>query len=216
MSRAFLALYWGYILVYEKGWLFMSEAESKKVPVGVSARHIHLSQEHVEVLFGAGAKLTEFKPLSQPGQFAANETVAVFGPKGSFPKVRILGPARKTTQLEVSRTDAFSLGLNPPVRESGNIENTPGIRIVGPAGEVTVDQGVIVAARHIHFHTSDAERWGIGDKQLLKVRVGGERGVVFEQVVARVSDSFALDMHIDTDEGNAAGVNTGDFGEIVD
>ncbi len=125
----------------------MSEAESKKVPVGVSARHIHLSQEHVEVLFGAGAKLTEFKPLSQPGQFAANETVAVFGPKGSFPKVRILGPARKATQLEVSRTDAFSLGLNPPVRESGNIENTPGIRIVGPAGEVTVDQGVIVAAR---------------------------------------------------------------------
>ncbi len=124
----------------------MSEAESKKVPVGVSARHIHLSQEHVEVLFGAGAKLTEFKPLSQPGQFAANETVAVFGPKGSFPKVRILGPARKATQLEVSRTDAFSLGLNPPVRESGNIENTPGIRIVGPAGEVTVDQGVIVAA----------------------------------------------------------------------
>jgi len=194
----------------------MSGAESKKVPVGVSARHIHLSQEHVEVLFGTGAELTEFKPLSQPGQFAANETVAVFGPKGSFPKVRILGPARKATQLEVSRTDAFSLGLNPPVRESGNIEGTPGIRIVGPAGEVTVDQGVIVAARHVHFHTSDAERWGIRDKQLLKVRVGGERGVVFEQVVARVSDSFALDMHIDTDEGNAAGVNTGDYGEIVE
>ncbi|MFB9273528.1 phosphate propanoyltransferase [Cohnella cellulosilytica] len=195
---------------------FMSGAESKKVPVGVSARHIHLSQEHVEALFGAGAKLTEFKPLSQPEQFAANETVAVFGPKGSFPKVRILGPARKATQLEVSRTDAFALGLNPPVRESGNIEGTPGIRIVGPAGEVTVDKGVIVAARHIHFHTSDAERWGIRNKQLLKVRVGGDRGVVFEQVVARVSDNFALDMHIDTDEGNAAGVNTGDIGEIVE
>lgn len=196
--------------------MFMSGAESKKVPVGVSARHIHLSQEHVEALFGAGAKLTEFKPLSQPGQFAANETVAVFGPKGSFPKVRILGPARRATQLEVSRTDAFALGVNPPVRESGNIEGTPGIRIVGPAGEVTVDKGVIVAARHIHFHTSDAERWGIQDKQLLKVRVGGDRGVVFEQVVARVSADFALDMHIDTDEGNAAGVNTGDFGEIVE
>lgn len=196
--------------------LFMSGAESKKVPVGVSARHIHLSQEHVEALFGPGAQLTEFKPLSQPEQFAANETVAVFGPKGSFPKVRILGPARKATQLEVSRTDAFALGLNPPVRESGNIEGTPGIRIVGPAGEVTVDKGVIVAARHIHFHTSDAERWGIRDKQLLKVRVGGDRGVVFEQVVARVSDNFALDMHIDTDEGNAAGVNTGDFGEIME
>ncbi|BBI34350.1 phosphate propanoyltransferase [Cohnella abietis] len=191
-------------------------SESKKVPVGVSARHIHLAQEHVEILFGAGAVLTEFKPLSQPGQFAANETVAIFGPKGSFPKVRILGPARKATQLEVSRTDAFSLGLKPPLRESGSIEGTPGIRIVGPAGEVTVDKGVIVAARHIHFHTSDAERWGIADKQLLKVRVGGERGIVFEQVLARVSDEFALDMHIDTDEGNAAAVNTGDFGEIME
>jgi len=194
----------------------MSEANIKKIPVGVSARHIHLSQEHVEILFGAGATLTEMKPLSQPGQFAANETVAVFGPKGSFPKVRILGPARRATQLEVSRTDAFALGLQPPVRESGNIAGTPGIRIVGPAGEVTVEEGVIVAARHIHFHTSDAERWNIKDKQLLKVRVGGERGVVFEQVVARVSDQFALDMHIDTDEGNAAGVGTGDFGEIVE
>jgi len=194
----------------------MSNTEAKRVPVGVSARHIHLSQEHVEILFGAGATLTEFKPLSQPGQFAANETVAVHGPKGSFPKVRILGPARKATQLEVSRTDAFSLGINPPVRESGSIEGTPGIRIVGPAGEVTVEKGVIVAARHIHFHTSDALRWNVKDKQLLKVRVGGERGVVFEQVVARVSDEFSLDMHIDTDEGNAAGVATGEFGEILD
>jgi len=190
-------------------------SEIREVPVGVSARHIHLTQEHIEILFGAGAGLTVLKPLSQPGQFAANETVAVHGPKGSFAKVRILGPARKATQLEVSRTDAFSLGLNPPVRESGKIDGTPGIRIVGPAGEVTVDQGVIVAARHIHFHTSDAERWGIWDKQLLKVRVGGERGVVFENVIARVSDQFALDMHIDTDEGNAAGVATGDKGEIV-
>jgi putative phosphotransacetylase len=116
----------------------------------------------------------------------------------------------------VSLTDAFTLGLQPPLRESGNIEDTPGIRIVGPAGEVTVDKGVIVAARHIHFHTSDAERWGIANKQLLKVRIGSERGVVFEQVIARVSDQYALDMHIDTDEGNAAGVSTGDFGEIVE
>ncbi|MFC5472097.1 phosphate propanoyltransferase [Cohnella suwonensis] len=188
---------------------------SKKVPIGVSARHIHLSQEHVEALFGAGAKLTEFKPLSQPGQFAANETVAVHGPKGSFATVRVLGPARSMTQLEVSRTDAFALGVQAPVRESGNIEGTPGIRIVGPAGEVTVDKGVIVAARHIHFHTSDAEKWGIADKMMLAVRVGGERGLVFEQVLARVSDLYALDMHIDTDEGNATGAKTGDFGEIV-
>jgi len=191
-------------------------SDMKKVPIGVSARHIHLTQAHVEILFGDGAVLTEMKPLTQPGQFAANETVAVYGPKGAFGKVRILGPARKATQLEVSRTDAFALGMNPPVRESGSIEGTPGIRIVGPAGEVTVDEGVIVAARHIHFHTSDAERFGISDKQLLKVRVGGDRGVVFEQVVARVSEHFALDMHIDTDEGNAAGVTTGDMGEIVE
>lgn len=191
-------------------------SEIKKVPVGVSARHIHLAREHVEILFGKGAALTEMKPLSQPGQFAANETVAVYGPKGSFTKVRILGPVRKATQLEVSLTDAFTLGLKPPLRESGSIEDTPGIRIVGPAGEVMVDKGVIVAARHIHFHTSDAERWGIADKQLLKVRVGGERGVVFEQVLARVSDQFSLDMHIDTDEGNASNVSTGEFGEIVD
>lgn len=190
--------------------------EAKRVPIGISARHIHLSSEHVKMLFGEGAELTVFKPLSQPGQYAANETVAVYGPKGSFPKVRILGPVRKETQLEVSRTDAFALGLNPPVRESGKIDGTPGIRIVGPAGEVTADKGVIVAARHIHFHTSDAERWGIKDKQILRVRVGGERGIVFEQVLARVSDQYALDMHIDTDEGNAAGLATGDMGEVID
>lgn len=194
----------------------MCMSEAKRVPIGISARHIHLSSEHVSILFGEGAELTEFKPLTQPGQYAANETVAVYGPKGSFPKVRILGPVRPATQLEVSRTDAFALGLNPPVRESGKIEGTPGIRIVGPAGEVTVDKGVIVAARHIHLHTSDAERWGIKDKQILRVRVDGERGVVFEQVLARVSEQYALDMHIDTDEGNAAGLATGDMGEIID
>jgi putative phosphotransacetylase len=190
--------------------------ETRRVPIGVSARHIHLTHEHIEILFGQGAALTEFKPLSQPRQYAAHEMVAIYGPKGSFPKVRILGPARGITQLEISRTDAFALGIHAPVRESGNIEDTPGVRIVGPAGEVTVQQGVIVAARHIHFHTTDAQQWGIADKQMLKVRVGGERGVIFDQVVARVSENFALDMHIDTDEGNAAGISTGDYGEIVE
>lgn len=188
----------------------------KEVPIGVSARHIHLSEEDVELLFGKGYALTEMKPLSQPGQYAANETVAVVGPKGNFAKVRILGPTRKRTQLEVSRTDAFALGVNPPVRESGDIAGSAGITLQGPAGEVKIEEGVIVAARHIHFHTSDAERFGIADKQLLRVRVGGDRGVVFEQVVARVSDQFALDMHIDTDEANAAGVKNGDAGEIID
>jgi len=188
----------------------------KQIPVGVSARHIHLSPEHIEALFGKGYELTEMKPLSQPGQFAANETVDVRGPKGSFPKVRILGPARKLTQLEISRTDAFQLGIAAPVRESGNIAGTPGVTIKGPAGELTVDEGVIVAARHIHFHTSDAERWGIRDKQRLRVRLSGERGLILENVLARVSDSYALDMHIDTDEANAAGAATGDTAEIVD
>ncbi len=188
----------------------------KQIPVGVSARHIHLSQEHVAILFGAGSELTVMKDLSQPGQFAANETVEVIGTKGSFPKVRILGPARKSTQLEISRTDAFAIGVNAPVRESGNIAGTPGITIKGPAGEVTIDEGVIVAARHIHFHTEDAAKWGIADKQLLKVRLSGERGMVLENVVARVSDQFKLDMHIDTDEANAAGAKTGDIAEIID
>lgn len=188
----------------------------REVPIGVSARHIHLSQEHVELLFGQGYELTEMKPLSQPGQFAANETVAVVGPKGNFAKVRILGPARKRTQLEVSRTDAFALGVNPPVRESGDTKGSAGIKLQGPAGEVTIEEGVIVAARHIHFHTSDAERFGIADKQSLRVRFAGERGVVFENVVARVSEQFALDMHIDTDEANAAGVKNGDMAEIID
>ncbi|BBH20790.1 phosphate propanoyltransferase [Paenibacillus baekrokdamisoli] len=186
-----------------------------KVPVGVSARHIHLTQEHVELLFGQGAALTSMKPLSQPGQFAANETVEVIGPKGSFPKVRILGPVRNLTQLEVSRTDAFSLGIHPPLRESGNIEGSAGITIKGPAGEVTIEEGVIVAARHIHFHTSDAERLGIADKQRLSVRLSGERGIILENVIARVSEAFALDLHIDTDEANAAGAKTGDEAEII-
>ncbi|RTE07072.1 phosphate propanoyltransferase [Paenibacillus whitsoniae] len=185
------------------------------IPIGVSARHIHLTAEHVEQLFGKGAELTVFKPLSQPGQYAANETVAIVGPKGRFDKVRILGPVRPNTQIEVSRTDAFALGIQPPVRESGNIADTPGLRVIGPKGEVELDKGVIVPARHIHFHTSDAERWDIQDKQLLRVKVSGERPLVFEDVIARVSDQFTLDFHIDTDEGNAAGVRTGDQAELL-
>jgi putative phosphotransacetylase len=188
----------------------------KEVPIGVSARHIHLSDEHVELLFGKGYTLTEMKPLSQPGQYAAGETVAVAGPKGTFAKVRILGPTRKRTQLEISRTDAFTLGVNPPVRESGDIAGSAGITLQGPSGEVKIEEGVIVAARHIHFHTSDAERFGIADKQSLRVRFSGERGVVFENVIARVSEQYALDMHIDTDEANAAGVKNGDMAQIID
>lgn len=187
----------------------------KQVPIGVSARHIHLSVEHIEQLFGKGYQLNVLKDLSQPGQYAAVETVVVVGPKGRFDKVRILGPARGKSQLEVSRSDAFVLGMNPPVRESGNIAGTPGITVVGPAGQVDIPEGVIVAGRHIHFHTDDAARWGITDKQVLTVRVEGERSLIFENVLARVSDQYALDMHIDTDEANAAGVKTGDLVTIL-
>lgn len=189
---------------------------NKEVPIGVSARHIHLTEEHIAKLFGDGYELKPLKPLSQPGQYAAEETVAIVGPKGRFDKVRILGPARRASQVEISKTDAFALGISPPVRESGNIEGTPGVRVVGPAGEVTLERGVIIAARHIHFHTKEAAAWGIVDKQLLRVRVGGERPLVFEDVIARVSDQYVLDMHIDTDEGNAAGVKTGDIAVVLD
>jgi putative phosphotransacetylase len=188
----------------------------KLVPIGISARHIHLSPEHIQLLFGQGYQLKVLKDLSQPGQFAAEETVTVVGPKGKLEKVRILGPARKHTQIEISRTDTFSIGVNSPVRESGNIEGTPGLKVVGPQGEVELERGVIVAARHIHFHTSDAAKWGIQDRQFLRVKLNGERPLVFEHVIARVSEHFALDMHLDTDEGNAAGVNTGEFAELLD
>jgi putative phosphotransacetylase len=188
----------------------------KNVHIGVSARHIHLSNEHIEALFGEGHTLNVFKELSQPGQFAAVEVVSVQGPKGQLDKIRILGPARGETQLEISRTDAFALGINPPLRQSGHIEGTPGIKIIGPDGEVDLEKGVIVAARHIHFHTKDALTWGITDRQMLNVKLNGERPLIFENVLARVSDQFSLDLHIDTDEANAAGVKTDDFAEILD
>jgi len=186
-----------------------------KIPIGVSARHIHLSPEHLEILFGKGYALTVLKPLSQPGQFAAAETVAVAGPKGRIERVRILGPARGETQLEISRTDTYTLGIDAPVRLSGRIEGTPGFTIIGPKGEVRAERGAIVAARHIHLHPSDAARMNVADGQTVRVKTEGERAVVFENVVCRVSASFALEMHIDTDEANAAGVRTGDFGVLI-
>ena len=188
----------------------------KQVHIGVSARHIHLSTEHIEILFGKGYVLKEFKALSQPGQFAADDVVSVQGPKGRIDKIRILGPARGKTQLEISRTDSFGLGIHPPLRQSGDIAGTPGIKVIGPAGEVDLTQGVIVAARHIHFHTEDALKWGITDKQMLRVKLNGERPLIIENVLARVSDQFALDLHIDTDEANAAGVKTDEFATILE
>lgn len=185
------------------------------IPVGVSSRHIHLKQEHVHALFGDGYELTKLKDLSQPGEFAANETVKVVGSKGSFEKVRVLGPVRNFTQLEISLTDSFTLGVKAPIRSSGNIEETPGITLVGPQGEMQIEHGVIIAERHIHMTPDDAEKFEVSDGEYVSVKTEGERGLVFNQVLIRVKDTYALDMHIDTDEANAAGLKTGDTVQLL-
>lgn len=192
----------------------------KKEPgivVGVSNRHVHLSKEDLEVLFGKGYQLTPVKDLRQPGQFAAKETVTIVGPKGAIENVRVLGPIRKETQVEISRTDAFKLGLNPPVRDSGDLDGTPGIVIVGPAGVVVKNKGVILAKRHIHMHPKDAQHYGVKDKDIVKVIVEkGERRLIFDDVLVRVREDFALEFHVDTDEANAAMLNNGDLVYIVE
>lgn len=185
------------------------------VPVGLSNRHIHLSKNDLEVLFGEGHELVKFKDLAQPGQYAAAEKVDIVGPKGTIKGVRVLGPVRKATQLEVSLADGFTLGVKPPVRDSGDIEGSPGVKIVGPKGEVTIDKGVIAAARHIHMHTSDAEKMGVADKDLVKVKVDGKRGLTFENVLVRAHKDFKLEFHVDMDEGNAAGIKNGQELEII-
>lgn len=188
---------------------------NKKVPVGLSNRHVHLSQEHLEKLFGEGCRLTEYKALSQPGQFACEEKVDLVGPKGAIKGVRVLGPVRKETQVEISIADGYVLGIKPPVRDSGDLENTPGLKLVGPKGEVELEKGVIAAARHIHMHTSDAERFGVEDRQRVKVRIEGERAAVFENVLIRVSPSYRLELHLDVEEGNAALVSNGDMVDVI-
>lgn len=180
-----------------------------KVPVGISNRHVHLTQEHLEKLFGPGHRLTKVKDLSQPGEFASEETVTLIGPKGSLEGVRVLGPVRDASQVEISATDTFTLGVKPPVRESGDLEGTPGIEIVGPAGKVHLEQGVIIAARHIHMSLRDAAAFGLRDGDHIEVEVPGERGGVFENVLIRVSPHYVLDLHLDTDEGNAFGLKNG-------
>ncbi len=186
-----------------------------KVLVEVSARHVHLSQEHLEALFGEGYELTCKKMLSQPGQFACEEKVTVVGPRGES-KMSILGPVRKESQVEVSLTDARGLGLKALVRESGDLEGTEGCKLVGPKGEVVLEKGVIAAKRHIHFTPEDAEKFGVKDKDIVSVKVETEgRSLVFGDVVCRVSPSYALAMHVDTDEGNAMGYSGVTYGEVI-
>ncbi|WP_353894513.1 phosphate propanoyltransferase [Proteinivorax hydrogeniformans] len=188
---------------------------TNKVPVGVSNRHLHLSSADIETLFGAGYELKPLKELSQPGQYAAEEVVTVLGPKGSIEKVRVLGPARNQTQVEVSKTDSFKLGITPPVRDSGDLSESSSIILKGPKGQVELKEGAIIAQRHIHMHTSDAEKLGLKDKQLVSVKTEGKRSVIFNNVLARVKDSFALEFHIDTDEANCAELKNGELVEII-
>lgn len=187
----------------------------KFIPVSMSNRHVHISKEHLEILFGEGHELTKMKDLSQPGQFACDEKIDVVGPKSTLKGVRILGPVRPETQIEISVFDARTIGVEAVVRASGNTANTPGCTIVGPAGKVTLEKGLIVAARHVHMHTDDAPKYGVKDKDVVSVKVGTDRSVVFENVVVRVHPDFALDMHIDIEEGNAAAIQNGEQGEII-
>ncbi|MBQ9860089.1 MAG: phosphate propanoyltransferase [Clostridia bacterium] len=187
-----------------------------EVLVETSARHLHVTQEHLEILFGKGYELTKKKDLSQPGQFACEERVDVVGAKKTLPGVSILGPVRPETQVELSLTDARSIGVSAPVRESGDIAGSGACKLVGPCGEVEIAEGVIAAKRHIHMTTDDAARMGLVDKQVVSVKVPSNgRALVFGDVVVRVSDKYALAMHIDTDESNAGGVAPGTMGEII-
>jgi acetate kinase len=177
--------------------------------IEVSAHHVHLTEEHVEALFGKGHQLTKHADLSQPGQYACKEQLTIAGPKGRIERVRVLGPARKNTQVEIAMTEQFKLGVHPPIRESGDIKDTPGCTLEGSAGSVTLDRGVICAMRHIHMTPEDALRYGVRDKSTVRVRVPGDREVIFGDVRVRVDPTFSLAMHIDTDEANAANVKTG-------
>jgi putative phosphotransacetylase len=188
-----------------------SEGQPNGIPVGVSNRHIHLSTEHLEALFGKGHTLTKEKDLKQEGEFAAKEAVTLVGPKGVIQKVRVLGPIRKFTQIEISRTDGFSLGVPVPVRNSGQVEGSPGIVVAGPEGAVTLPQGLICAARHIHMSEQDAKHFGVCDGETVGVKIPGMRGGSFDNVLVRVHPRFRLEFHIDTDEANAVELKNGDI-----
>lgn len=185
-----------------------------KIPIEVSARHVHLAKEDFEKLFGKGYRLTKLKDLSQPGQFAAKETVDLVGPRGEIKNVRIVGPLREKSQVEISKTDGYKLGDIPPVRVSGDIIGTPGIILRGPRGETKLKEGLICAMRHIHISPQEAENLNIFDKELVSVEISGKRALIYKNVIVRVDPNFRLSFQIDTDEANAADVETGDVGEL--
>jgi acetate kinase len=192
----------------------MERLRSKAIPLSVSAHHVHLCQEDFEALFGPGRSLTPRSELSQPGQFAAAETVNLIGPKGRVEKVRILGPLRKESQVEIARTEQFRLGIDAPIRDSGDIEGTPGVIMEGEAGQVVLEKGVICAKRHIHMAPEEALSLGLRDKDVVMVKVKGVRELIFGDVLIRVNPSYRMDMHLDTDEANAAQISPGTVGYI--
>lgn len=186
-----------------------------KIPVEVSARHVHLCQKDLETLFGAGYELKKIKQLSQPSDFACEETVNIKNGANIIEGVRVVGPVRENTQVEISKTDAFELGINPPVRLSGDLANSAGITLVGPAGSASLEKGLIIAKRHIHCATSEAKKFKLKNGAEVSVEIKGERSVIFEKVIVRVRDDYKLCMHIDTDEGNSAGINKIGEGKII-
>ncbi|MDI3312613.1 MAG: phosphate propanoyltransferase [Thermoanaerobacterium sp.] len=193
----------------------LSERNSLKIPVGVSARHVHLTKEHLEILFGKDYVLKKKKEL-MGGQFAAEECVTIIGFKlNAIEKVRVLGPLRDKTQVEISKTDAISLGLNPPIRESGDIKGSSPITIVGPKGSISLKEGCIIAKRHVHMSPEDSKKFKVLDNEIISVKVNGQRGGILENVQVRVDEKYTLEMHIDTDEANCMGLKSGDFVEIV-
>ena len=183
------------------------------VELEASGRHVHVTAEQAQTLFGH--PLTEKRPLSQPGQFLANERLTVVGPKGEFRNVAVLGPERKEAQVEISLTDGKVLGITPPVQLSGNVENSPGAVLIGPVGQVVLGKGVIAAQRHIHMTPADAEKFAVQDKQVVKLQVFTDRPLIFEDTVVRVSKDFATFVHLDYDEANACGFQAGDLGRIL-
>jgi putative phosphotransacetylase len=186
-----------------------------KVEIGISNKHVHLSDADLEALFGTGHKLTLKKELKQPGQFAAEELVDIVGPKGTLKGIRVLGPTRKESQVELAMTDARGLGLSLPVRESGVLDGSPGVKLIGPAGEVNLTKGAIIALRHIHLSPAQAKEAGVNDKDWVTVKTSGSRPLIFEQVLIRSGEAHLREMHVDTDEGNAAGLKNDDFVEIM-
>ena len=188
----------------------IKDYDAYKVPIGVSNRHVHVSRQDLDILYGKDYELTKKGDLKQPGQFACNETVTIRGPKGEFERVRILGPVRKQSQVEVSKTDSFRLGIRPLIKESGDLEGTPGLDLIGPKGTVSLSSGAIVALRHIHMTPAQADAWGLKDKDMVEVETFGERRGVFGDVLVRVSDQFSLEMHVDVDEANAFSLSNGD------